>query len=256
MGTIPRWSSRNTAKIEALSELLDARKLRKRLKEALGIRTRDPELYREALRHRSALFEGDRRRSYERLEFLGDAVLDAIVSDQLFHHYPDADEGFLTRMRSKLVSRERLNRLAEDIGIFGLLDHRIEDGKLQDVGIGGDAIEALVGAHYLDKGYKKTARWALKTLVGPLDIERLQNTETDPKSRLIEWAQKEDKEVLFQEAPSSGDSHRTVLSIDGEEVSQGEGKSKKKAEQKAAQRFFQDRDEQEGALQRSSPRIS
>lgn len=231
-----------------MGELLDPRKLRKRLKESLGIRTRNPELYREALRHRSVLENSDERSSYERLEYLGDAVLDAIVSDQLFHHFPEADEGFLTRMRSKLVSRERLNRLAEDLRILGLLDHHIEEEKLQDVGIGGDAVEALVGAHYLDKGYKKTARWVLKTLVGPLDIERLQHTETDPKSRLIEWAQKVDKEVLFQEAPSSGEVHRTILSVDGEEVSQGEGKSKKKAEQEAAQRFFQIGSEREAAF--------
>ncbi len=231
-----------------MGELLDPRKLRKRLKESLGIRTRNPELYREALRHRSVLENSDERSSYERLEYLGDAVLDAIVSDQLFHHFPEADEGFLTRMRSKLVSRERLNRLAEDLRILGLLDHHIEEEKLQDVGIGGDAVEALVGAHYLDKGYKKTARWVLKTLVGPLDIERLQHTETDPKSRLIEWAQKADKEVLFQEAPSSGEVHRTILSVDGEEVSQGEGKSKKKAEQEAAQRFFQIGSEREAAF--------
>ncbi len=231
-----------------MGELLDPRKLRKRLKESLGIRTRNPELYREALRHRSVLENSDERSSYERLEYLGDAVLDAIVSDQLFHHFPEADEGFLTRMRSKLVSRERLNRLAEDLRILGLLDHRIEEEKLQDVGVGGDAVEALVGAHYLDKGYKKTARWVLKTLVGPLDIERLQHTETDPKSRLIEWAQKVDKEVLFQEAPSSGEVHRTILSVDGEEVSQGEGKSKKKAEQEAAQRFFQNGSEREAAF--------
>ena len=217
---------------------MDAKTLRNTLKKELGIRTRHPGLFREALRHRSSLGSDGQLFSYERLEFLGDAILDAVVSEHLYHHYPVADEGFLTRLRSKLVSRERLDRLAESLGILELLDHRIEEGKLKDSGIGGDALEALIGAHYLEKGYDRTRKWVLKTLIGPLDIERLQRTETDPKSRLIEWAQKEGKEVAFKAIPSSGDGHRASLYVEGEAVSEGEGRSKKKAEQEAAELFF------------------
>ncbi|MFB6258865.1 MAG: ribonuclease III [Flavobacteriales bacterium] len=212
---------------------------RKELKRDLGIRTRCPELYRQAFRHRSALVSGDTRFSNERLEFLGDAILDAIVSEHLFQHYPDADEGFLTQMRSKLVSRQRLNELAEGLNLLRFLDQEVGTEKLKDSGIAGDALEAMVGAYYLDKGFKRTREWVLRSLIGPLDIERLQRTETDPKSRLIEWAQKEGRTLHFQAEADHDQDHRSLLFVDGQEVSQGKGRSKKKAEQEAAQRFLE-----------------
>jgi ribonuclease-3 len=216
----------------------EAKRFRKELKQDLGIRTRNTVLYRQAFRHSSAIARDEEAYSNERLEFLGDAILDAIISEHLYHHYPEAEEGFLTRMRSKLVSRERLNELAEQLGILRMLEHRLEEEKLKISGIGGDAVEALVGALYLDKGYTKTRDWVLRTLVGPLDIERLQRIETDPKSRLIEWAQKMGKEVRFR--PShSGDQHTAVLYVDDEEVGRGSARTKKKAEQEAARRFFE-----------------
>lgn len=216
----------------------NAKRFRKELKEKLGIRTRDPELYRRALRHSSVLEKSDKLHSNERSEFLGDAILDAIVSEHLFHLYPEAEEGFLTRMRSKLVSRERLNRLADQLGLLQMLEHQLDPDNLKVSGIGGDAVEALVGALYLDKGYKRTRDWVLNTLIGPMDIERLQDVETDPKSRLIEWSQKDGKEVHF-EAASTDQEHRALLYVEGEEVSQGTGRTKKKAEQEAARLFFE-----------------
>lgn len=218
---------------------LDPHTFKKELKKGLGIRSSLLQLYRQALRHRSVLKENDERFSNERLEFLGDAILDAVVSEHLYHHYPEADEGFLTQMRSKLVSRERLNGLAEDLGLFRLLDHDLRPEGKKISGIGGDALEALVGAVYLDKGYKRTRKWVLRTLIGPLDLERLEQMETDPKSRLIEWAQKEGRAAHFEAIDPSEKTHRVVLYIDGDEVSRGEGRTKKKGEQEAAQRFLE-----------------
>lgn len=214
------------------------------MKRELGIAPGKPELYQEAFRHRSALDDKDELRSNERLEFLGDAMLDAVISELLYEHYPEASEGFLTQMRSKLVSRERLNRTAESLGMNEFLQHRVSKSE-EPSAIGGDALEALVGAIYLDKGYKKTRKWILRTLVGPLDLERLQDLETDPKSRLIEWAQKNGHSAEFKTIQENGDAdhHRIVLYIDGEEVSRGEGRTKKKGEQEAAHRFFQEQEE-------------
>ncbi len=223
---------------------MDDRSLKRKVKRELGVAPGKPELYQEAFRHRSALDDKDELRSNERLEFLGDAMLDAVISELLYEHYPEASEGFLTQMRSKLVSRERLNRTAESLGMNEFLQHRVSKSE-EPSAIGGDALEALVGAIYLDKGYKKTRKWILRTLVGPLDLERLQDLETDPKSRLIEWAQKNGHSAEFKTIQENGDAdhHRIVLYIDGEEVSRGEGRTKKKGEQEAAHRFFQEQEE-------------
>ncbi len=221
-----------------MARSLDVRSFKKELKQSLGIRSGLLLLYRQAFRHRSALEEGDERFSNERLEFLGDSILDAIISEQLYHHYPEADEGFLTQMRSKLVSRDRLNELAEDLGVFRLLEHDLQKEGKRASSIGGDALEALVGAVYLDKGYKRTRKWVLRTLVGPLDLERLEKMETDPKSRIIEWAQKEDRKAYFEALDPTQEVHRVILYIDGVEVARGEGRTKKKGEQEAAQRFL------------------
>lgn len=222
-----------------MARSLDARTFKKELKQGLGIRTSLLDLYLQAFRHRSVLEDGDERLSNERLEFLGDSILDAVVSEHLYYHYPKADEGFLTQMRSKLVSRDRLNELAEELGVFRLLDHDLAPEGKKISSIGGDALEALVGAVYLDKGYKRARKWILLTLVGPLDLERLQQMETDPKSRLIEWAQKEGIAARFEAIGPSEKAHRVVLYIDGDEVSWGEGRTKKKGEQEAAQRFLE-----------------
>lgn len=234
-----------------MSTFQDEKQFRKELKRGLGIRTRNVELFRQALRHTSVLEGNDPRYSNERLEFLGDAILDAVISEHLYQQFPEAEEGFLTRMRSKLVSRERLSCLAEDLGILRLLEHRIEPDKLKSTGIGGDAVEALVGAFYLDKGFSKTRSWVLRTFMAPFDIEKLKNIETDPKSRLIEWAQKEGREVSFQPLPSEEELHVALLSVDGKEVSQGEGRSKKKAEQEAAKRYFDTEGRREGSQELS-----
>lgn len=230
---------------------MNERTFKKKLKSELGIRPGRTSLYQEALRHRSILEEADKRFSYERLEFLGDAILDAVISEHLYAHYPAEEEGFLTRMRSKLVSRERLNRMAEELGVLDLLEHNVNLVKEEGSGIGGDALEALVGAVYLDKGYKKTRNWILRTFIGPIDIERLQQVETDFKSRLIEWGQKNDKRIRFRSLPSDENAHHVALFVNDEEVARGSGRTKKKGEQIAAQRFLEGKKGSEASFKKA-----
>jgi ribonuclease-3 len=207
-----------------------------------GIRARNIELYKLALMHRSAsidLADGTHLNN-ERLEFLGDAVLEAVVSDFLFIEFPDDDEGGLTRLRSKIVSRSTLNELARSLG----LDQHIirhTGGSAQQKHINGDALEAMIGAIYLDRGYDRTNRVVIDNLFRRhLDLEGLVASETDWKSRLIEWCQKSRQSLRFSTAhdpkyTSQRPLFRSVVIIDGIEVGHGVGDTKKEAEQHAAQ---------------------
>ena len=157
-------------------------------------------LYKIALRHRSASVHISNGISInnERLEFLGDAIIDSIVAEFLFRHYPDKKEGFLTQMRAKIVSRTTLNRLAKHIyleeNIISYTRHNVVKKNIY-----GNAFEALAGAVYLDKGYKETYNWLIHQIILKyIDLDKLETTEIDFKSRLIEWGQKNKTEVLFQ----------------------------------------------------------
>lgn len=211
------------------------------VRDMFGIRARNIDLYKLALMHRSAsidLADGTHLNN-ERLEFLGDAVLDAVVSDFLFIEFPDADEGDLTRLRSKIVSRSTLNELARALR----LDRHIvrhTGGSAVQKHIGGDALEAMIGAMYLDRGFDRTNR----ALIGDvfrrhLDLDELVNSETDWKSRLIEWCQRSRQSVQFstdhdKRSTSQHPLFRSAVIIDGIEVGHGVGETKKEAEQHAA----------------------
>ena len=211
------------------------------LDEIFGIYPNNIELYKLALIHRSAsLFLPDGTpMNNERLEFLGDAVLEAIVSDYLFIEFPGKPEGFLTQMRSKIVSRSSLNDLCVRLG---LADHIISQagGSFIQKHVYGDALEAMIGAIYLDKGYDYANRLMINdVLCKYLNIDSVTETETDFKSRLIEWCQKykhtihfhtENDEHSLPQAPS----FRSVVLIDSIQVGYGTGMSKKEAEQHAA----------------------
>jgi ribonuclease-3 len=211
------------------------------VRDMFGIRARNIELYKLALMHRSAsiTLEDGGHLNNERLEFLGDAILDAIVSDFLFIEFPDADEGGLTRLRSKIVSRSTLNELALVLGLDSHIIRHTNGSALQKH-IGGDALEALVGAMYLDRGFDCTNR----TLIGNvlrrhLDLDGLVNSETDWKSRLIEWCQRSRQTVQFStdhdgKSTSRRPLFRSTVIIDGIEVGHGVGETKKEAEQHAA----------------------
>lgn len=150
------------------------------------------ELYKLALIHKSAslVLEDGRSINNERLEYLGDAVIEAVTSDYIFIEYPDRDEGFMTQLRSKIVSRQSLNALAERLG----LDQQViatHGAGISQKHIYGDAFEAMMGAIYLDQGYDFVNRLLINRIYARLlDLETLTRSETDFKSRLIEWCQK------------------------------------------------------------------
>ncbi len=199
-------------------------------------------LYEIAFIHRSAstTCKGGHIINNERLEYLGDAILDAIIADYLYVKFPQKDEGFLTQLRSKIVKRKQLNRLAYKLGISPFL---VSNTNLQQkrVNLLGNALEALIGAIYLDKGYRCTKRFVIGRILNKhLDIERLARKESDFKSRIIEWAQKNKQEIHFvsteQTGPEKNETYFSshVMLVD-REIGTGTGHSKKDAEQKAAE---------------------
>ncbi|WP_207428430.1 ribonuclease III [Pedobacter sp. SYSU D00535] len=215
------------------------------LKNLLGFVPGNLNLYRMAFRHRSVakLMKNGTKNSNERLEFLGDAVLGSVIAEELFKRYPYKTEGFLTEMRSKIVSRANLNQLARKMGLNELIeyDNRIVNYPAKQGSLLGDAFEALIGAIYLDKGYNFTHSFILNRIIKPhIDIHTLENTETNFKSKLIEWCQRHSKDVTFELiANNEGDSTKlfTVqVTIDGETKGTGRDYNKKNAEKLAAEK--------------------
>lgn len=199
------------------------------------------ELYKLALIHKSASIQLEDGRSInnERLEYLGDAVIEAVTSDYLFIEYPDRDEGFLTQLRSKIVSRQSLNHLAEELGLDRHLISNHVQGAAQKH-IFGDAFEAMMGAIYLDQGYDFVNRLLINDIyANHLNVDLLSDSETDFKSRLIEWCQKNRYKISFQtdrdkEYKPNHPVFYTKVLINGMEMGHGAGDSKKEAEQHAA----------------------
>ena len=217
----------------------------KKLRNVLGFIPDNIRLYKMAFRHRSVaiLLKNGSRSSNERLEFLGDAVLGAVVAELLFKNYPYKEEGFLTEMRSKIVNRANLNQLAKKLGFDSLIefDHKTIHIQSKLHAMLGDAFEALIGAIYLDKGYKFTKQVILKRIIKPyVDIHTLEITETNFKSRLIEWCQRQGKDVAFEQIENTeGDSSKLFtiqVSIDGQQYGVGRDYSKKNAEKLAAEK--------------------
>ena len=198
-----------------------------------------------AFRHKSVavqIKEGIKN-SNERLEFLGDAVLGSVVAELLFKLYPYKDEGFLTELRSKIVSRVNLNQLSRKLGFNELIEYdaRMISYPNKQSSLLGDAFEALVGAVYVDKGYQFTREFLLNRIIKPhVDIHMLEITETNFKSRLIEWCQQLGKEVQFvQTANPVGESTKMFsvqAVVDGEVCGLGRDFNKKSAEKLAAEK--------------------
>lgn len=195
-------------------------------------------VYKLAFSHKSLALETHNglRLSNERLEYLGDAVLGAIIADLLFKRFPYRDEGFLTEMRAKIVSRENLKQIAIKIGINELLQSDAVPGSYRSMY--GDAFEALIGAIYLDKGYDKTRKYILYQIVrNHIDLHEIEQTENNWKSRILNWGQKEKHSVVFEVVEEDTRSRLIYvrLLIDDKEVSTGKDYVKKKAEQIAAE---------------------
>ena len=195
------------------------------------------ELYKLALIHKSASveLEDGSHINNERLEFLGDAVIESITSDYLFIEFRDRDEGFMTQLRSKIVSRQSLNHLASELGLDKFVISNAAGNSTQKH-IYGDAFEAMMGAIYLDQGYDFANRLLINDIYARyLSIDEILKSETDFKSRLIEWCQKNRYSIEFRttsEASRSG--FHSVVYVDGIAVGHGHGDSKKAAEQNAA----------------------
>ncbi len=206
----------------------------------LGFLPSNVQLYEMAFIHKSASIKlptGELINN-ERLEFLGDAILDAIVADILFRHYPDNDEGSLTKMRSKMVKRKHLNLLAYRLGVHKMIVSHTNPANISKH-LYGNTFEALLGAIYLDKGFRQTKLFIEKILKKHVDVERLLKYDSDYKSQLIEWAQKNKQEVIFEtQEEIKGESHVpqfiATIKIMNEDAGRGYGYSKKDAEQKAA----------------------
>jgi len=207
----------------------------------LGFYPGDIKLYEEALLHKSFFVKNDKgNKNNERLEFLGDAILDAIVADILFHHFKKKREGFLTNTRSKIVQRESLNKIALEMGLDKLIISSLKSTTHNNY-IYGNALEALIGAIYLDKGYKKCKKFIEKKILDRfLNIESVAKKEVNFKSRLIEWSQKRKINIEFELIESFTDNDhnpifQTRIMIGGLSAGIGIGYSKKESQQNAAQ---------------------
>ena len=204
----------------------------------LGIKPRNFSLYYTALSHRSVKEGADENN--ERLEYLGDAVLSTIVADYLFKKYPYKGEGFLTEMRSKMVNRQQLNDIALKMGFKKLTRYNKFDNALKSSQIFGNTLEAVVGAVYIDKGYKVTQKWVVKQIIIPhLFVDDLELIDINLKNRLIGWASKNGKTLDFETLSEKHEHGRRVFTIgvviDKEVISEGKGFNKKDASQIAAQ---------------------
>ena len=217
---------------------LTDRQIKTYFKNIFGFRVRHVDLYRTALMHRSVsgMSQVGHRENNERLEFLGDAVLGAIIADFLCHKFPTVAEGALTQMRSKLVNRKSLGDLAMKLGLHDMVETA---GNINSKNIPGNTFEAVVGAIYRDQGYKRTARILLDHIfLVHLDMDSVLGEDKDFKSRLLIWAQHHRRKVVFTHAPEP-DAHcelfRAFVTMDGNPLTEAVSNSVKGAEQRAAE---------------------
>lgn len=217
------------------------KELRLSLYHILGFYPHNIAHYELALQHKSVLKRGDKGRllNNERLEFLGDAILDATVGDIVYRHFPGKREGFLTSTRSKLVKRETLNHLAEEMGITSLL--RLNGKRsAHNSYIGGNTFEALVGAIYIDRGYNACMRFVEKRILKQLvNIDKVAYKETNFKSRLIEWCQKNRVRLEYEIVEETRDNNGSpifsyTVRLAGIETATGKGYTKKESQQQAS----------------------
>lgn len=209
----------------------------------LGFCPNNIELYNEAMTHRSSTIRLSKSRwtNNERLEFLGDAILDAIVADILYKRFDNKNEGFLTSTRSRIVQRETLNKIAVEIGIDKIIKSSTKN-LAHNTNIYGDALEALIGAIYLDQGYRTTKKFVFEILIKEhINIDSVLKNEVDFKSRLIEWGQKHKVDVVFEVTDASYDEQSnpifdSCVIVGGENLGCGRGYSKKESHQKAARK--------------------
>ena len=208
----------------------------------LGFFPRDIKVYQQALLHKSISMRSEKGRpiNNERLEFLGDAILDAIVGDIVYRHFEGRREGFLTNTRSKIVQRETLNKLAVEIGLDKLVKYSTRSSSHNSY-MYGNAFEAFIGAIYLDQGYDRCKQFMEeKIFKNYIDLDKMSRKEVNFKSKLIEWSQKNKMEVSFELIEQFLDEEynpmfHTEVRIEGISAGTGTGYSKKESQQNAAQ---------------------
>jgi ribonuclease III len=215
-----------------------------KIKDILGFPPADVNNYTKAFTHRSSNKQDKEGNpiSYERLEFLGDAMLSAVIAAHLFSEAPSGDEGYLTKMRSKIVSREHLNELGKDLKLIELLDSKTAPQHFGE-NIHGNVFEALVGAIYFDLGFSFCKKFIHEQVIDPyVDIAKLEGKVISYKSLLIEWCQKEKRYFRYEIFDDTGVQSERFFSvklyIDNKVVAKARATSKKKAEEKASQRAY------------------
>ena len=214
------------------------------IKSILGFRPVNLAFYKKAFIHRSIknVDAKGNTQNYERLEFLGDAMLGAAIASYLFKKVPSGNEGYLTQMRSKIVSRDHLNELGRDLNLIRFVKSNVAKSKFGE-NINGNVFEALIGAIYLDLGYGYCKKFVYKRVIKPyVDIPKLEGKITSYKSLFIEWCQKEKKDFLFDVYDDTGNDpvrHFSVkLILENKIIAKGRATSKKKAEEIAAKRGY------------------
>lgn len=216
-----------------------------KLKRILGFAPSHISLYRTAFTHKSASYtlkNGDKINN-ERLEYLGDAVLGAVVAEFLFRKFNDCDEGFMTKLRARIVKRKHLDSIAVKMGIPMLITSDLYSVNAAKH-VYGNALEALIGAIYLDRGFPKAKKFFRKKMVETyIDLSKLLAKDSDYKSQVIEWAQKNKKDLVFESSEEGKDKVPRFISslkVENELFGTGRGQSKKEAEQQAAKSALKD----------------
>lgn len=213
----------------------------------LGFRPKNIALYHLAFTHKSKSEEsvGDYHLNNERLEYLGDAVLELVVGDYLFRTYPTQPEGFLTEMRSRIVSRASLNKLAQKLGFDDYIKYKHENSSYGNsfISLGGNVFEALIGAIYLDRGFLFSQHVIVDHILRVhIDLDELQNTDVNFKSKLLEWTQKQHKHLEFRLLDETMENHRKIfhvqIFIDNQGYATCSDYSLKRAEQIAAEKTY------------------
>jgi ribonuclease-3 len=211
------------------------------LRSLFNITPNNLSLYETALIHRS-VSKTDSRGNWvnnERLEYLGDAILGAVIAEFLYNRFPNMDEGFLTQMRSKLVNRSFLSELTFGTGLNYYIQSNTNN-MAENSHIYGDALEAIIGALYLDKGYQMTRQFIIrKLLLQYVNLDEIQKTNTNYKSQLIEWSQKNKKELNFETIEKITENNRqpyfiSTIKVENKVIGKGQGSSKKESQQNAS----------------------
>ena len=210
------------------------------IQQKLGIKSSNKNIYKEAFTHSSTNLKDEKGKvvNFERLEFLGDALLTSIIAEYLFLIYPNAKEGFLTKMRAKIVSRSNLNHIGREMGLFELArisNHHKNFGE----DIHGNLLESVIGAIFIDQGYKKTKDYVIKKILNKyVDMINLNSVVLSHKAFLIEWGQKVKKEIKFITEEDGGISPKinycSQIFLEKKLLAKSKAHSKKKAEEKAS----------------------